>query len=123
AINQKAYKKLPYHVVEDFKPITSLATSVGFVFAVHPSVPVNNISELVSLSKQGQSRLNYSSPGIGNTMHLAMELFKQKTGAKLEHIPYKGSAPALTALLAGEVQAEILPPGLAKANIDAGKIK
>ncbi len=123
AINQKAYKKLPYHVLDDFIPITSLATSLGFVVAVHPSVPVNSVEELVALSRKSNIRLNYSSPGIGNTMHLATELLKQKTGAKMLHIPYKGSAPALNALLAGEVQVEILPPGIAQTNIEAGKVK
>lgn len=123
AINQKAYKQLPYNVLEDFIPITPVASSVGFVMAVHPSVQAGNLKELISLSQQAGKQLNYSSPGIGNTIHLATELFKQRTGAKMLHVPYKGSAPALNALLAGEVQVEILPPGIALTNIQAGKIK
>ncbi|HWL29809.1 MAG TPA: tripartite tricarboxylate transporter substrate binding protein, partial [Burkholderiaceae bacterium] len=123
AINQKAYKKIPYHVINDFIPITPLATSLGLILAVHPSVPANTVQELVELSKKPGVKMNYSSPGIGNTVHLATELFKQKSGAKLLHVPYKGSAPALNALLAGEVHAEILPPGIALENIKAGKIK
>ena len=103
--------------------MTPVARGVGLVLAVHPSVPAHSVSELVALSKRPGATLNYSSPGVGNTVHLATELFKLRTGAVLQHVPYKGSAPALQALLAGEVQAEILPPGIALAHIRAGKVK
>ena len=123
AVNPSAYRKLPYDALRDFVPITPVARGVGLVLAVHPSVKADSVGELVRLSKAPGSQLNYSSPGVGNTVHLATELFKQRTGAQITHVPYKGSAPALNALLAGEVQVEILPPGIALAHIKAGKVK
>jgi tripartite-type tricarboxylate transporter receptor subunit TctC len=123
AVNQSAYKKLPYDVLKDFAPITPVARGVGLVLAVHPSVTATTVAELVRLTQQPGARFNYSSPGIGNTVHLATEMFKQRTGAKMLHVPYKGSAPALNALLGGEVEVEILPPGIALSNIKAGKVK
>jgi tripartite-type tricarboxylate transporter receptor subunit TctC len=123
AVNPSVYRKLPYDPFKDFTPITPIARGVGFVLAVHPSVPANSVAELVRLSRRPGAALNYSSPGIGNTVHLATEMFKLRTGAVMQHVPYKGSAPALNALLAGEVQVEILPPGIALTNIKAGKMK
>jgi tripartite-type tricarboxylate transporter receptor subunit TctC len=123
AVNPSVYRKLPYDVLKDFTPITPVARGVGFVLAVHPSVKANTVAELVKLSKQPGVSLNYSSPGIGNTVHLATEMFKMRTGAVMQHVPYKGSAPALNALLSGEVQVEILPPGIALTNIKSGKVK
>lgn len=123
AINPSAYKKLPYDVLNDFVPVTAVARGIGFVLATHPSVKADSVGELVKLTQQPGASFNYSSPGIGNTVHLATELFKQRTGAKMLHVPYKGSAPALNALLAGEVQVEILPPGIAQTHIKAGKMK
>jgi tripartite-type tricarboxylate transporter receptor subunit TctC len=123
AINPTVYKKLPFDVFKDFVPITPVARGIGLVLAVHPSVPANTVADLVALSRQPGRTLNYSSPGVGNTVHLATELFKLRTGASMQHVPYKGSAPALNALLSGEVQVEILPPGIAQTHIKAGKMK
>ena len=109
AINPSVYRKLPYRV-EDFLPITNLALGEGYFLLVHPSVPVQSVAELIALAKNKDRQLTYGSPGVGNTLHLAVEFFDMKAGIALTHVPYKGVAPAFTALLAGEVQVMLIPP-------------
>src|SRR5579871_4925842 len=94
--------KLPYHPVNDFTPITQL-TAAGTMLVVNPATPVRSLKEFVAWTKSFQGALNYGSAGIGSGGHLAGELYKHMTGVKAEHIPYKGSGPAITALLGGEV--------------------
>lgn len=120
-VNPSIYRRLPYDPVRDFTAITSIARAVGLILVTHPSVPAGSVQELVALTRR--SDLNYSSPGIGNTLHLCMELFKQRTGARVTHVPYKGSAIALNAVIANEVQMEFTPPALAAPFLKAGKLK
>jgi tripartite-type tricarboxylate transporter receptor subunit TctC len=103
AINPSFYAKLPYDVMNDFEPVTQM-TRYGYVLVVHPALPVKRTSELVSLGRSRPGELAYGTSGTGGSNHLAGELFRLMTGVKLNSIPYKGSAPALTALLSGEVQ-------------------
>ena len=102
AINPSLNSKLGYDPVKDFAPI-SLVASIPFVLLVHPSLPVKSVQELISLAKQKPGQLNFSSAGNGTSNHLAGELFKSMAGVDIVHIPYKGSAPALNDLLAGQV--------------------
>jgi tripartite-type tricarboxylate transporter receptor subunit TctC len=102
AANAALYK-LPYDAVNDVTPI-ALIGETGFVVALHPSVPFTNIKELIAYDKVHPGELNYGSGGIGNSIHLATELFNQMAGTKLTHVPYKGTGPALTALLARQIQ-------------------
>ncbi|MES2184830.1 MAG: tripartite tricarboxylate transporter substrate binding protein [Pseudomonadota bacterium] len=120
-VNPAIYRKLPYDPVRDLTPVTSIAKALGLVLIMHPSVQAKTVQELVALSQR--SELNYSTPGVGNTLHLCMELFKQRTGARITHVPYKGSSLALNAVVANEVQMEFTPLGLAAQFIKAGRLK
>lgn len=122
-LNPSVYKDLRYDVIKDFTPITSLMRGVGFVLLVHPSVPANTLKELIALDKSSLKPLAYSSPGVGNTVHIASELFNQKAGTNFMHVPYKGSGPSLNALVGGEVQIGITPPGVVMPFIKAGKLR
>jgi tripartite-type tricarboxylate transporter receptor subunit TctC len=102
-VNPSLYTKLPYEPLRDFVPVTTLVRFPGML-AIHPSVPVRNIAELIALAKEKQGGLTYASAGVGNFSHLAMELFSLKAGIKLLHVPYKGTGPASLALIAGDVQ-------------------
>src|SRR5690242_15127033 len=102
-VNPWLYKDLSYQPLKDFVPVTSAVRLPGML-AAHPSFPANSIAELIALAKQKPGSINYASAGVGNFSHLAMELFSSAAGVKLQHVPYKGTAPAAQALLAGEVQ-------------------
>jgi tripartite-type tricarboxylate transporter receptor subunit TctC len=102
-VNPWLYDKLPYQALRDFAPVATLVRFPG-VLATHPSVPVNNVAELIALAKSKPGGLAYASAGVGNFSHLAMELFSLSTGVKLLHVPYKGTGPASLALIGGEVQ-------------------
>ena len=102
AINPALNPKLTYDPVKDFTPI-SLVASIPFAMIVHPSVPAKSVSEFISLAKSKPGSLNYSSAGNGTSNHLAGELLKSLAGIDIVHIPYKGSAPALNDLVAGQV--------------------
>lgn len=118
-INPALYPSMPF-AVKDLKPVTILASS-GLTFAVNPSVKAKTLAELVT---QGKAEpITFSSAGNGSPGHFAAEIFSEHTGAKISHIPYKGNAPAVMALLSGEVQAGILAtPGLLQ-HLKAGKVR
>jgi tripartite-type tricarboxylate transporter receptor subunit TctC len=116
------YKKLPYDAQRDF----AMVAYVGYVpnvLVVHPSMPAKNIAELVAIAKGKPNALNYASSGVGSTQHLAGELFQLSTGAKIVHVPYKGSGPAVVDLLAGHVimNFDTMPPVLP--HIRSGKLR
>lgn len=102
AINLSLYKNLGYDPVKDFAPVTQIAAGLA-ILVVNPSVPAKSVHELISLAKAKPGQLNYASAGNGSVGHLAAELFKTMAGVDMVHIPYKGSAPALTDLLGGRV--------------------
>jgi tripartite-type tricarboxylate transporter receptor subunit TctC len=102
AINMSLYKKVNYDAIKDFAPISVFSQSPN-ILTVHPSLPVKSVKDLIALAKAKPGSMNYSSAGSGTTQHLTGELFKLRTGTNIVHIPYKGSAPSLTALLGGEV--------------------
>ncbi|HKP67301.1 MAG TPA: tripartite tricarboxylate transporter substrate-binding protein, partial [Casimicrobiaceae bacterium] len=97
------YSKLPYDPAKDYAPITVLA-AVPNVLIVHPSVPARTLAELIALAKSKPGTLNYASPGNGSGPHLAGELFKSTAGIDIVHVPYNGVAPAMNAVLGGQVQ-------------------
>ncbi len=103
AINPALNPGLKFDPIKDFAPI-SLVASIPFALVVHPSLPAKSVKELIALAKARPGSLNYSSAGNGTSNHLAGELFKSMTGTFMVHIPYKGSAPALNDLIAGQVQ-------------------
>jgi tripartite-type tricarboxylate transporter receptor subunit TctC len=102
-VNPWLYKDLSYEPLKDFVPVTSAVRLPGML-AAHPSFAPNTIAEMIALAKQKPGSINYASAGVGNFSHLAMELFSSAAGVKLQHVPYKGTAPAAQALLSGEVQ-------------------
>ena len=101
-INLSLYKKVNYEA-NDFAPISMFSQSPN-ILTVHPSLPVKNVKDLIALAKSKPGAMNFSSAGSGTTQHLTGELFKLRTGTRIVHVPYKGSAPSLTALLGGEVE-------------------
>ena len=103
AVNPSLYPKLPYDPVKDFAPVAWVAR-VPNVLVVHPSVPAKNVQELVALAKAKPGQLNYGSGGNGSAANLATEYFKLQTGVAMVHIPYKGTAPAVTDLIGGQIQ-------------------
>ncbi len=121
SINVSLYPKINYDPAK-FVPITILAT-VSNALLVHPSVNVQTAQDLVELSKANPDKLAYASQGNGSTSHLTAELFKQKTGASMIHVPYKGDAPAIADLLAGHVQVMFGNLSAASAHLKSGKLK
>lgn len=122
-INASMYKKLPYDTANDFTPITNFVRGLGYLLVVHPPVPANSVKELIELAKKKPNSVRFSSPGIGNGQHLAAELMNQKTGVQMLHVPYKGSSPALAAVLGGEVQLAFQTPSSVIPLVNSGKLK
>ena len=114
--------KLPYNTEKDFAPI-SLVNSNAMFFFVHPGVPANTLTEFVALARKDPGKYNYASPGVGSQTHLTIELLSRRTGIKLQHIPYRGGAPATQAMLAGETHFTMLAPNIIFPHIEAGKIR
>jgi len=98
--NAHLYKKLPYDTLKDFMGVALLAAQPG-ALTVHPSLPVKNVREFIALAKKSPGTINYSSSGNGSAPHLSMALLVAMTGIKLVHVPYKGGAPQVTALVSG----------------------
>jgi len=122
AINASLYSKMPYDHVKDFTPIV-LVAGVPNVLVVNPSVPVNSVGDLIKLAQAKPGAINFASSGSGTSIHLSGELFKTMAHVDMTHVPYKGSAPALTDLIGGQVQVmfDNLPSSLAQ--IKAGKLR
>ena len=121
SVNPSLMGKLPYDIEKDFAPISFAAMFPVFIVA-HPSVPANTIQELIALAKKG-TPLAYGSSGNGGGTHLAGELFNMEAGTKLQHIPYKGSAPAMNDLLGGQVQLMFSDAPTALQHIKSGRVK
>jgi len=117
------YKKLPYDTLKDFAPITSICYNEGILIAVNPQVPAKSLQELIAYAKKPDTRLAYGSPGIGNTLHIAGELFNLRAGIKMVHVPYKGAGPAVAALVAGEIQVMLSTPPAILAQIKGGRLR
>ena len=122
-INPFMHKSLPYDTEKDFVPVTNLVSNGGLFFAVHPSVPANTLQEFLAYARKPDSRLAYSSPGVGNTWHLAMEVFDKVAGISMTHIPYKGGGPAAAALVSGEVQAMFSSPAPIMPHFKSGRAR
>jgi len=114
--------KLPYDVERDFAPV-SLVGITSFMLAVHPSVPVRDVKALIALARSQPGKLTFSSPGVGSSAHFAGELFKQMTGVKLLHVPYKGAAVAATAVAAGEIDIGFPSTAAGLPLLAAGKLR
>ena len=122
AINTGLYRKLNYDLVRDFAPVSQV-TSGQYVVIVHPSLPVKSIKELIALARAKPGQLNYASAGSGNATHLAGELFASMARVKLVHVPYKGSGPALTDVVGGQVQLMFCNLTAALPQVKTGRIR
>ena len=122
ALNSVMYKKVSYDPVRDFAPIT-LAAVAPNVLVVNPKVPAHSIAELIALAKQKPGQLTYGTPGIGTSPHMSMELFKSLAGIDLQHVPYRGTAPAMTDVISGQIAAMFSNALTAKPQIEAGAIR
>jgi tripartite-type tricarboxylate transporter receptor subunit TctC len=116
------YKNLPFDSVRDFAGVAAVG-SQPFVLVVHPSLPVKSVKDLIALAKAHPDQMNYASTGTGGIGHLASELFRHVTGAPITHVPYKGTGPAVTAVLAGECQLMLPNVSGALPYIRAGKLR
>jgi tripartite-type tricarboxylate transporter receptor subunit TctC len=122
AINPALYKNLSYDAENDFTPVALVALAPVAV-VVHPSQPMTNVADLVDLAKRMPGKLNYGSAGVGTPGHLTAEMFKTVAGIDIQHIPYKGSAPAVTDLLGGQIQIMFDPLQSVLSNVLAGKLR
>ena len=113
---------LTYDPVRDLAPVTLVATSPN-VLVVDPKLGANSLADFVRIAKERKGRLNYGSVGNGSASHLAMELFKARAGLDIVHVPYQGFPQVVNAILAGDVQAGFMVPGIAMGQVRAGKLK
>jgi tripartite-type tricarboxylate transporter receptor subunit TctC len=123
AVNPSIYRKLGYDVLTDLEAVTAICRTEGYVLALNPAVPARAVQELVALARDPNHRLSYGSPGIGNTLHLAGELLKARTGIDITHVPYRGAGPAITDLLSGQIQMMFVTPPLSLAHIQSGRLR
>jgi tripartite-type tricarboxylate transporter receptor subunit TctC len=121
-INATLYEKLPYDFIRDIAPVAGNIAS-PLVLEVNPAVPVKAIPEFIAYAKANPGKLNMASAGNGNSTHVSGELFKMMTGINLQHVPYRGSAPAVTDLIAGQVQVMFDLVASSLAHIKAGKLR
>ena len=122
AINATLYPKLPFDPVKDFTPLTMVSTSPSILVA-HPKVPANNVQELIALARAKPGQLNFAIGALGSSLHLAGDAFKMKSGTFIVNIPYRGTAPAVQDLLAGQVDLMFAAVGNVQQHIRAGKLK
>jgi tripartite-type tricarboxylate transporter receptor subunit TctC len=122
AISPALYRSLPFDPVKDFIPVTQLVGSQLLLVAT-PSLEAKTTRELIALAKAKPGSLNYGMTGIGNPLHLTMEMFMHAAGIKFQAIPYRGDAPLNTALIAGEVHLAVVPFATAKPNVEAGRLR
>jgi tripartite-type tricarboxylate transporter receptor subunit TctC len=116
------YKSVPYDPMADFAPVT-LAAWGTLLMTANPKSGIESVQDLVAKAKASPGKITYSSPGVGTPHHMSMELFKERTGIDMLHVPYKGSAGALTDLLSGEVNVGFVPVHVAMPHIKAGRLK
>lgn len=116
------YQRLPYNAMTDFTGITPVARLV-LMLAVHPSMPVHSVKDLIALAKARPGEISYGTAGVGALQHLATSLFANETGVKLNHVPYKGGAPASAALASGEIQMIITPASEAYPHVQSKRLR
>jgi len=121
-INASLYSRLPFDFARDFAPI-ALTTAAPNVLVVHPSVPAKSVAQLIALAKSRPGQLSFASAGVGTAPHLSAELFKTMAGINIVHIPYKGSPPAVTDLIAGEVALMFSPASTVLPHVKSGRLR
>ena len=122
-INPSIYKKLPYDTLRDFAPVTLITIAPALTLVVNNSFPAKNFKEFLAMARERDTKISFGSPGLGNTLHLAGELLNSMGGTRMLHVPYKGAAPALNAVMSGEVSATILSTTAAIIAIKGGQVR
>ena len=122
AINVSLFEKMPYNSVKDLAPIT-LAVAAPQYLVVNPALPIKNVQEMVAYAKSSGGKMSYASIAVGSASHLTMEMFKLAAGVEITHIPYRGAGPAITDLLAGNVDAAFLVPGNVQQFLKEGRLR
>lgn len=122
AVDASLHSKMPYNTLTDFTPIARAVSALN-ILVVHPSLPVRSIKDLIDNAKTNPNKLNFGSSGIGHADHLAGEIFKSMTGVQMQHIAYKGGAPAMTELLGGNIQLIFATVSTAVSFIKAGRVR
>lgn len=123
AINPSLYRKMPFDVQKDLDPVTAVVTGPGYILVVNPALPVKTVKELVALAKTPGRQLTYGTPGFGNALHLATEMFTTRAGISVTHAPYKGAGPAIADLIGGHIQMMFVTPPLSMPHIRSGKLR
>ncbi len=122
-INTVANKSIGYDVFKDFTPITMMGTGTGYVMVINPALKANTLNEFIAYAKEKKNGVNFSSPGVGNALHVASEVFANRVGIETLHIPFKGTPGALAAVVAGDVDFMIMPPTIAHSYVNSGRVK
>jgi tripartite-type tricarboxylate transporter receptor subunit TctC len=122
-INPAVYKKLPYDALRDFTPISHICNSGGLVIVVHPSFGAKTLKDLIDMARASPGKIAYGSAGVGNSTHLAGELFQVMANVKLIHVPYKGAGPAVTDLLGGQIPLMFGPSPVVVPMVQAGRLR
>ena len=123
ANNQLVHEKPPFDVLRDFAPVTQVVKSRGYYVVIHPQVPAQTLKELIELSKSGKAQIHYGSGGVGNSQHLLGELINKRAGAKFVHVPYKGFAPVITAVIGAEIQMAFASPLTVVAHLKGNRLR
>jgi tripartite-type tricarboxylate transporter receptor subunit TctC len=121
-VNTTLYENLDFNFTRDIAPVASISRDPN-ILVVHPSVPAQSVPEFIAYTKANPGKLNYASAGIGSSQHMSGELFKLMTGVEMTHVPFRGTAPALTALLGGQVQAMFAGMAASIEHIRTGKLR
>ena len=121
-INMVTYSKLPYDTLRDFQPLTPVMTTTT-ILVVHPSVPAKNLKELVALAKARPGQVTMGSAGTGGTLHLALEMLNKEAAVNMTHVPYKGAAPAVVDVVAGQLSGMFVDLPVVSPYIKAGRVK
>ena len=122
AVNPSMYRKLPYHTLKDLTPVSEIAIA-SLLLVVHPSMPARSVGEFVTLAKARPGQIDYASGGSGGSPHLATELFKKMAGIDLTHVPYRGAGPALTDVVAGQVQVMFASSASSLPHVRSGRLR
>lgn len=124
AINPSVYReRMPFDPIKDFAPISLVGITPSMLVVNPEKVPVNSVSELIAYAKANPGKLNYGSSGVGTSLHLGMEMFRQKAGMQMTHVPFRGSSPMLTALLGGQIDLAMDAASTSMPHVEAGKLR
>ena len=123
AVNPSTQRKLPFDVRRDFTPVTNVGSGEGYILVIHPNLPAKTVAEFVALARRPGNQYAFGSPGPGSPIQLAGAMFARRTGIDIVHTPYKGSGPAIAAVISGEIQMMFITPPLSLQHIAGGRLR